>query len=105
MPLFRFYKKNNHQKSANWFENELRLFVWILISYAHLHQRKLEELGPPDWRFFEQIFDRKDPKLFEYQTHCLYLVNKGKQWGRLEEDLLKQIMAGSQARNSKIKWN
>jgi hypothetical protein len=63
-----------------------------------------------DWNYFSTIFNRKDPKLFEYQCHCLYLDNKGKNWQLEEENLLKEIIGencSSEGPSStpQIKWH
>lgn len=42
--FFRFYKTSAHELSSNWFENELRLFVWVAVCYSYLHRTKIEDL-------------------------------------------------------------
>lgn len=40
--------------------------------------------GSADWSFFASLFDKKDPRLFEYQCHAIYSDSKNKTWNNEE---------------------
>ena len=48
----------------NWWENELRLFVWILCSYLHIRHVSMGDLSSSDFEFFGRLFPNKKTILF-----------------------------------------
>jgi hypothetical protein len=46
----RFYANRRSDREEGWCENELRIFIWVLLAYLHVHQKALSALVRPSPR-------------------------------------------------------
>jgi hypothetical protein len=94
----RFYR--NGLESEAWHENELRLFVWVLVTYSNVERRPICEFvtnainqTTENWLYLSHIFHGKNPLLCEFQYMNIRRTQaKTEAWSQEEDNLVLKII-------------